>query len=135
MYEDFARIVAIALDGENIYQWSKALERVEMTTVDFEELIIPKNSLVYCDPPYINSNVSYGSVFSLEDQKRCFRWSRKISQEGNYVLLSNKTDGVFFEKMVQGDREFIKYLDYYHSSNRGLKKATELLVIFSYPGR
>ena len=121
------------VDAENLYQWAKALERVEITTVDFEELIIPKNSLVYCDPPYINSNVSYGSVFSLEDQKRCFRWARKISQEGSYVLLSNKTDGVFFEKMVQGDKEFIKYLDCWHSSNRGLRKATELLILF-YPG-
>lgn len=120
------------VNAENIYQWSKALEKVEMTEIDFEEVTVPKNSLVYCDPPYINANVSYGSIFTLEDQKRCFRWSRKISQEGNYVMLSNNTDGIFFERMVQGDREKIKYLDHHHSCNRGLRKVTELLILF-YP--
>ena len=69
-------------------------------------------------------------VVSLEDQKRCFGWCRKINQDGASVVLSNKTDGVFFERMVQGEREHIKYFDFYHTSGRGLKKAIEMIIVF-----
>lgn len=62
----------------------------ELRTVDFhsgsyDELIIPDNSIVYCDIPYINTK-QY-DVSKNFDYEKFYNWCRKMNSTGKYKIF------------------------------------------------
>lgn len=46
---------------------------IEFSQKDYREVVIPPNSVIYCDPPY-NSTVGYDSIF---DHEAFYEWCRR----------------------------------------------------------
>lgn len=60
------------------------LRSVEFTNCYYDELDIPDNAIVYCDPPYTNTT-EYANKF---DHKKFWQWARELSQKNNNVYIS-----------------------------------------------
>jgi len=52
----------------------------------YEEMSIPPNSIIYCDPPYQNTT-SYGAVDAF-DHNAFWQWCREKTLEGHKVYIS-----------------------------------------------
>jgi DNA adenine methylase len=65
----------------------KNFKESEFICSDYENFDYPKNSVIYCDPPY-QSTKKYASDF---DHERFWDWVRKMSTEGHHVYVSEYT--------------------------------------------
>ena len=85
------------LDEENILAVSTALQKDELTCVDFEMAVVSakKGDLVYFDPPYhpVSKTANFTSYtkdsFTELDQARLAILIRKLTEKGCFVMLSN----------------------------------------------
>ncbi len=85
------------LDEHNILAVSKALQRDDLTSVDFEQAIksAKAGDFLYLDPPYqpLSKTSSFTSYtkenFGLEDQERLAKAFRELHNKGCLVMLSN----------------------------------------------
>ncbi len=62
------------------------LQGVELTHGSYEDIEIPPNSLIYCDPPY--ANVTGYSGAGKFDSEKFYQWCRDIAARGNVVFVS-----------------------------------------------
>lgn len=85
------------LDVENILAVHNALQKDEITCLDFEEAVSTawKKDFVYFDPPYqpiskTSSFTKYTSQdFTEKDQVRLLQCFKRLDRKGCYVMLSN----------------------------------------------
>ena len=73
---------------ESIRGLNKQLESIKdvnFVCADYKELIIPCNSLVYCDPPYANSKKYSTSDFNSDE---FWDWCRDLVVQGHRVFVS-----------------------------------------------
>lgn len=63
---------------------SKLIGDIRFVNENYEHLIIPENSIIYCDPPY-KGTTGYKDSF---DHVRFWDWCRKKSKEGHEVYVS-----------------------------------------------
>lgn len=68
----------------NILQQSPLLSGIRFRNVSYDELYIPDNSVVYCDPPYVNTTDAYKTKF---DSEKFWNWVREASKT-NTVFVS-----------------------------------------------
>lgn len=70
----------------NILKQKDVLKDVVFINCNYDNLDIPKNSIVYCDPPYQNTkSYSYSKNF---DYEKFWQWCRDITKLGNRVFIS-----------------------------------------------
>lgn len=69
---------------KNIIKQAEKIKGVSIFNVDYWELQIPENSIVYCDPPYENTQ-KYSNEF---DHKKFWAWCDKMVELGNTVFVS-----------------------------------------------
>lgn len=122
-------------------EWSIALQKVTILTNDFEKINNFENSLVYCDPPYRDVFTKYSEIFNDNDQFRCLEWCKNNINKNNKILLSNKSDGIFFENNINNKFPIYSF-NIKHTAGRkkqnvietGIKytsvDAQEILIIF-----
>ena len=60
------------------------LGNIEFVCSDYQDLVIPDNSLIYCDPPY-QGVFDYGSGF---DSGKFWDWCRVKASEGHKLFIS-----------------------------------------------
>ncbi|MBS5826393.1 MAG: Dam family site-specific DNA-(adenine-N6)-methyltransferase [Actinomyces sp.] len=119
--------------------WADALQRTEINSTDYKQVLVPDGSFVYCDPPYRGSFTSYGTDFDDEHQKQLCEWMEMLVHDKNCaVAMSNRTvdDDNFFEEILSTNWRF-HYFDVTYTAGRRLrtqtgfqaKPARELLVI------
>jgi DNA adenine methylase len=85
------------LDEQNILAVSKALQRDDLGSVDFEKAVesAKEGDFVYFDPPYqpLSKTSSFTSYtkenFGLKDQERLAKTFRELHDNGCLVMLSN----------------------------------------------
>lgn len=71
----------------NLMKQIPKLRGIIFCSGDFEDLHpLPKNSLIYCDPPYKGTNTY--SVERTFDYNRFYNWCRKMNELGHYVFVS-----------------------------------------------
>ena len=63
---------------------SKNIQDVLFIHSSYDELEIPDNSIIYCDPPYENT-ASYKDKI---DHNKFWEWSREMSKKGHKVFIS-----------------------------------------------
>ena len=73
----------------NIQAQIPYLRRIEWQSGDYSSMIIPKNSLIYCDPPY-KDTTAYSTSRGF-DYPRFYDWCRTKSKEGHTVFVSEYT--------------------------------------------
>ncbi len=71
----------------NLLEQKKSLKGIEFISKDYRDIIIPNNSVVYCDPPYKGTKFYLNSVNFNYDE--FWNYIRKISQD-NYVFISEE---------------------------------------------
>ena len=60
------------------------LQSVKFICCSYENLKIPTNSIVYCDPPYLHAT-GYKDAFNHES---FYEWCRKLKKDGHIVYIS-----------------------------------------------
>lgn len=92
-------------DEENLLGVSELLQRTDMMSVDFEELLdrVGHGDFVYVDPPYVpvaptaNFTSYTPGSFTLEDQRRLAESVRRAVKRGASVLVSNSATAIVGE--------------------------------------
>ena len=70
----------------NIIAQKDGLKSVVFKCGSYDEIDIPENSVIYCDPPY-KSTKTY-KISTIFDYDRFWQWSRDKTAQGNDVLIS-----------------------------------------------
>jgi DNA adenine methylase len=68
----------------NVRRQQPKLSGIEFYNLDYAQLFLPGNSIIYCDPPYENTT-KYKDGF---DHNRYWQWIRKIVGLGHRVFCS-----------------------------------------------
>lgn len=63
---------------------SPQLQDVELINSYYDELVIPDNSIIYCDPPYENTT-AYKDKFN---HSKFWQWCREMVNKGHTVFIS-----------------------------------------------
>jgi DNA adenine methylase len=71
----------------NVDAQSKLLDGIVFKNCDYRDLDIPAGSLIYCDPPYINTT-TYGASF---DNEAFWCWCLTKAGEGHTVFVSEQS--------------------------------------------
>jgi DNA adenine methylase len=130
-------------DSETIYEDSKLLRNVEISSMDFERVFdgIGGNVFAYFDPPYrplpnTKSFLSYAKEgFNDDQQRRLAKLCRKLDKRGFKWLLSNSDphntdrEDMFFDELY-GDFEIsrVRASRMINSDGKGRGKITEIAV-------
>lgn len=70
----------------NIRKQSRKLKGVDVRCCSYSDLIIPENSIIYCDPPYFGTDKYRG--FEQIDHVHFWDWCRNKVTEGHEVFIS-----------------------------------------------
>lgn len=70
---------------QNAIKQSKNLKGVRFVNCGYNELEIPKNSIIYCDPPYKGTTKYKTGDFNHSD---FWQWCREKTKEGHNVFVS-----------------------------------------------
>ena len=70
----------------NALRQNPKLQGVNLKTCSFNELNIPENSIIYCDPPY-EGTTKYSAVGSFNHDK-FWEWCREKKKEGHNIFIS-----------------------------------------------
>ena len=108
---------------KNAVKQNKALSNVELYVCDYKDLIIPEHSVIYCDPPYENSqgyNINFNHL-------EFWDWVEYISTSNKYskVFVSEYNASKKFECLYS--KEIASSL----TKHTGSKKAIEKLFTFN----
>lgn len=71
----------------------KHLDDTDFICCSYDEYQYEPNSVIYCDPPYMNS-IGYESSF---DHEKFWNWCRKMRDEGHFVYISEYSAPSDFE--------------------------------------
>jgi len=69
----------------NILKQAPNLEGIQITCLDYRDLVIPEKSIIYCDPPYAQTTAYATGTF---DTKYFWNWVRKQSENGHTLFVS-----------------------------------------------
>lgn len=107
----------------NVMKQSRNLVGIDFLYSSYLDLEIPKNSIIYCDPPYANTT-KYKDNFNHEE---FWRWCRDKSKEGHRVFVSEYSAPDDFECVWQ------KEINSSLTKNTGGKKGVEKLFVYKKP--
>ena len=71
---------------KSVNEYSKYIKNVEFLNKSYDDYV-PKNKLIYCDPPYINNQLTYNKYFKNFDTEKFWNVMREWSKD-NYVIIS-----------------------------------------------
>lgn len=72
----------------NLYRQRERMIGVEFRHGDYTSLSLPRNSVIYCDPPYANATYYATTASSAFDSEKFWEWARRKTAEGHDVLIS-----------------------------------------------
>ena len=107
---------------KNAVKQSPLLQGVELVCCSYDELDIPPNSLIYCDPPY-EGTTKYSNEFN---HNSFWQWCRDMSNNGHVVFISEYSAPDDFECIWQ--KEIVSSLTKDTGSKVGVEK------LFKYKG-
>ena len=107
---------------KNVFKQAKRLKGIIFKNCSYDELKIPNNSIIYCDPPYKNT-AKYKSVSEFEYEK-FWEWCRIKTREGHKVFISEYNAPKDFKCIWS--KEIVSSL----TKNTGSKKGIEKLFIY-----
>lgn len=81
---------------KNILKQIEYLRDVDFRCCSYDNLDIPKGSIVYCDPPYRNTTKYDNLNF---DYEYFYYWAEQLAKAGNKVFISEYWMPPFFEEI------------------------------------
>lgn len=108
-----------AESSRNLVQQAKNLKGIDIRWKDYYDLVIPAESIIYCDPPYANTT-KYASKF---DHKEFWQWVRAREIEGHKIFVSEYDAPKDFHPVWQ------KKVNNSLTANTGSKQGIEKLFV------
>ena len=105
---------------ESIINQLPNVKDVVFTNLNYWEITIPKNSIIYCDPPY-EDTTKYKDKF---DHKKYWDWVRVMSLSGHQIFCSEYNAPPDFDVIWQVDVNVTL-------SKQPLKKTCEKLFVYN----
>lgn len=105
--------------ARNVLKQRPGIQGVVFTSVNYDEIDIPPNSIIYCDPPYANTTKYKDGL----DHEKFWEWCRQKVREGHQVFVSEYSAPDDF-RCVWSSKESAVL-------GRNTKKATERLFVWS----
>lgn len=99
----------------------KYLAESKFTYGSYDEMVIPENSIIYCDPPYFSTK-KYESDF---DNYAFWDWCRKMKDMGHEIYMSEYSAPSDFKCIWQKERK-----DGMSVCKKGDKQATKIEKLF-----
>lgn len=81
----------------NAIKQSEFLQGVKLVSCSYDKLVIPNNSIIYCDPPY-EGTTGYKDKFKHAD---FWQWCRDKAKEGHTIFISEYNAPSDFECIWQ----------------------------------
>ena len=107
----------------NITKQVPHLDGVQLSCTSYTALEIPKNSIIYCDPPYA-STTKYRDGF---DHEQFWEWCRQQSKAGHQVFISEyKAPEDFTCIWEKGAKTTFSW----HAENLAPKESVERLFVY-----
>lgn len=75
----------------------KNIKGIQFKNSSYDELEIPNNSIVYCDPPY-DGTTQYKDSF---DSSKFWQWCREKAKQGHQIFISEYNAPDDFECLWQ----------------------------------
>lgn len=117
------------IDYALIREWHEHLQDTEISCCSYEELNIPADSFVFCDPPYLDNTVSYGA--KRVDTVSLLRWCEKLQGQGVTVWLANRyVETSFYEDFSAYDQKTI-FDVFYTGGKKTVNSKKEVLLIWN----
>lgn len=107
--------------SRNMIKMSIGLAGCSFVHSNYEDLVIPSNSIVYCDPPYAMTT-KYKDTF---DHSKFWKWCEKLVQAGHKVFVSEYNAPVGWKSIWS--KKVVSSLD----MDTGSKVASENLFTYS----
>lgn len=101
----------------NLLKQAKDIKGVFIENKSYYSIILPENSIIYCDPPY-QGTTKYKDKF---DHERFWNWCREMKSEGHTIFISEYNAPKDFKCIWQ--KEIVSSL----TKDTGSKKAIEKL--------
>ena len=108
----------------NVKKQIPNINRVNFICMDYSRMVIPPQSIIYCDPPYKNTT-KYKDGFNHDN---FWNWVRMNSKNGNYVYVSEYSAPKDFKCVWQ---KVIKSSLSANGNIGGNKNSTERLFILT----
>ena len=114
---------------------SKFGDIIKYSSVSFPDIPMIKDSMVYIDPPYINTEAGYNSYWSKELEINLYEYVKQIDNHGNSFMISGvlNHDGKESETLFKLSNQFkMIELDYNYnkvSKNKNDKKTQEVIIV------
>lgn len=121
--------------NEYIETLSKYGDVINYSSISFGEFPMIEDSMVYIDPPYINTEAGYNSYWSKDLEDNLYKYVKKIDECGNSFMLSGVLthDGVESNTLRKLSNEYnLISLDYNYnkvSRNKNNKNTQEVIII------
>ena len=109
----------------NVNKQAGSLKSVIFTSCSYQDLVIPPNSIIYCDPPY-DTEATKGKYKDSFEHKDFWQWCRDKEVEGHKVFISEYNAPKDFKCIYQ------KEITQRMNNNADTKKGIERL--FEYCG-
>ena len=103
----------------NTVEGLRALESLELTSVPYYEMEIENNSVVYCDPPYMDSKGYETGAF---DHKKFWGWANTVAHNSVVFVSEYETLSESFIPVWEAETKT--------TIGRTKKKATEKLFMY-----
>jgi DNA adenine methylase len=108
---------------KNVTKQIPLIMGVKFFQSQFFKLVIPKNSIIYCDPPYENTTAYKDNVF---DYSLFWDWIRHLNKQGHSVFISG----------YKAPSDFTSLISIKKSASNALKQDnTEQLFVWKYQNK
>jgi DNA adenine methylase Dam len=110
--------------------------KIRYLSKNFYEIPIKKDTMVYLDPPYINTEAGYNAYWSKDLEQKLYDYVLSIDKIGSSFMVSGviKHDSKDSELLIKLSEKFkLINLDFnYNKVSRKGKKKTQEVVIINY---
>jgi len=116
---------------------NKYKDKLYYSSKNFYEIKPTKPSMVYCDPPYTNSEAGYNMIWSKDLEKKLYLYIKELDKNGHSFALSgllgehknNERSEIIDNLLNDGFNYKILEFDYeYVAKNKNSKNSQEILI-------
>jgi DNA adenine methylase Dam len=118
----------------------KYKDKIYFSSKNFYDVVINKPSMVYLDPPYLETEAGYNSYFSNSDGNKLYKYCKELDKNGSSFMLSgvigehkNGKRSKLIDDLISDGYKY-KILDYDYEKVARIKnnKKSNEIIIMNY---
>ena len=119
---------------------AKYKDKIIYLNKNFYEIKPTKPTMIYCDPPYTNTEAGYNRFWSKELEKKLYEYLKELDKNGHSFALSgllgehknNKRSEIIDNLISEGYKYKILDFDYEFVARNKKSKNSQEILIFNY---